>query len=59
MVVQEYITLFNFSVYALINTFMLMYIPSNVMGKITAIALAIFVIYFGLKAKENSRKEIR
>ena len=43
----------------LINTFMLMYIPSNAMGKITAIALAIFVTYFGLKAKESSKKEIK
>ena len=42
----------------LINTFILMYIPSNAIGKITAVALAIFVIYFGLKAKENSKKEI-
>lgn len=42
----------------LINTFILMYVPSNVIGKITAIALAIFVIYFGLKAKESSKKEI-
>jgi hypothetical protein len=43
----------------LINSFMLMYIPSNAMGKITAIALAIFVIYFGLKAKESLKKEIK
>lgn len=42
----------------LINTFILMYVPSNMLGKITAVALAIFVIYFGLKAKENSKKEI-
>ena len=44
------------AIMALINTFMLIYIPSNVIGKITAIALAIFVIYFGLKAKESSKK---
>ena len=43
----------------LINIFILMYVPSNLMGKITAVALAIFVIYFGLKAKENSKKEIK
>ena len=42
----------------LINIFILMYVPSNTMGKITAVALAIFVIYFGLKAKESSKKEI-
>lgn len=42
----------------LINTFILIYVPSNTMGKITAVALAIFVIYFGLKAKESSKKEI-
>ena len=40
----------------LINTFILMYVPSNVIGKITAIALAIFVIYFELKAKESLKK---
>ena len=43
----------------LINTFILMYIPSNAMGKIAAIALAIFIIYFGLKARESSKKEIK
>lgn len=47
------------AIMALINTFMLLYIPSNMIGKITAVALAIFVIYFGLKAKENSKKEIK
>ena len=40
----------------LINIFILMYVPSNVIGKITAIALAIFVTYFGLKAKESLKK---
>lgn len=43
----------------LINTFVLMYVPSNVIGKITAIALAIFVIYFTIKIKKTSIKEIR
>lgn len=43
----------------LINTFMLMYIPSNAIGKTTAVALAIFVTYFGLKAKESLKKEIK
>ena len=42
----------------LVNTFILMYIPSNMLGKITAVALAIFVVYFGLKAKESLKKEI-
>lgn len=46
------------AIMALINTFMLMYIPSNAMGKITAIALAIFVIYFAIKIKKTSIKEI-
>lgn len=43
----------------LINTFILMYIPSNMLGKITAVILAAFIIYFGLKAKESSKKEIK
>ena len=47
------------AIMALINTFMLIYIPSNIMGKITAIALAIFVIYFAIKIKKTSIKEIR
>ena len=47
------------AIMALINTFMLIYIPSNVIGKITAIALAIFVIYFAIKIKKTSIKEIR
>ena len=40
----------------LVNTFILMYVPSNMMGKITTVALAIFIIYFGLKAKESLKK---
>jgi hypothetical protein len=51
-------TIFS-AIMALINTFMLMYIPSNIMGKITAIALAILVIYFAIKIKKTSIKEIR
>jgi len=47
------------AIMALINTFMLLYIPSNVIGKITAIVLAIFVIYFAIKIKKTSIKEIR
>lgn len=46
------------AIMALINTFMLIYIPSNVMGKITAVALAILVIYFAIKIKKTSIKEI-
>ena len=45
------------AIMALINTFMLMYIPSNVIGKITAIALAILVIYFAIKIKKTSIKK--
>ena len=47
------------AIMALINTFMLIYIPSNVIGKITAIALAILVIYFAIKIKKTLIKEIR
>ena len=47
------------AIMASINTFMLIYIPSNVMGKIIAVALAILVICFAIKIKKTSIKEIR
>lgn len=43
----------------LTNAFILMYVPSNMLGKVTAVALTILVIYFGLKAKESLKKEIK
>ena len=39
----------------LTNAFILMYVPSNMLGKVTAVAF----IYFGLKAKESLKKEIK
>lgn len=47
------------AIMVLINTFILIYIPSNVIGKITAVAVAILVIWFTIKIKETSIKEIR